>query len=88
MPGVYLCPLYQAAALGQLGRKEDAKATLEILLQLRPDFPARAHELTGRLIKAEGEVDHILEGLQKAGLQLEREIGGKVIPFHKSHHPL
>ena len=88
-PGVYLCPQYQAAALGQLGRQEDAKAMLETLVQLRPDFPARAHEFTGRLIKADGEVDHILEGLQKAGLQLERRDGQKrVIPFHKSRHPL
>ena len=81
-PGVYLCPLYQAAALGQLGQTEEAEATLETLVQLRPDFPARAHELIGRLIKAEGQVDHIIEGLQKAGLRLEEHDGsGKVIPF-------
>lgn len=80
LPGLFLCPLYQTAALGQLGRKEDAKATLDTLLHLRPDFPARAHESTGRLIKADGQVEHILEGLQKAGLRPERwiEKGGLV----------
>ena len=71
LPGVFFCPLFQAAALGQLGMQQQAKTTLDTLLQLRPDFPARAHELTGRLIKAEGQVEHIIEGLQKASLQLE-----------------
>jgi tetratricopeptide (TPR) repeat protein len=67
----FFVPLCQAAALGQLGRQEDAKPMLEKLLRLRPDFPDRAHELIGRLIKAEGQVEHILEGLQKAGLGLK-----------------
>jgi tetratricopeptide (TPR) repeat protein len=88
LPEVFFCPLFQTAALGQLGRQEDAEVPLETLMRLRPDFPARAHEFIGRLIKAEGEVEHLLEGLQKAGLQLERQDKQKnVIPFHTSRHP-
>ena len=75
LPGVFFTPLFQAAALGQLERKADADAALAALLQLRPDFPARASELIGRLIKADGQVEHIIKGLQKAGLHLERQDG-------------
>ena len=86
LPGVFFTPLLQAAALGQLGRSKEAEAKLEALLQLRPDFPEHAYELAARIIKAEGQVEHILKGLQKAGLGLKRpDTRGQLIPFRKAH---
>ena len=86
LPGVFFDPLFRTASLAQLGRTEEAGAALETLLQLRPDFPECAHELTARLIKAEGQIEHIIEGLQKAGLQLKGpNRRGRVIPFVKAH---
>jgi hypothetical protein len=59
----------QTAALGQLGRDDDARNSLQALLQLRPDFATAArHEYRKWL---DGEyVEPILAGLRKAGLDI------------------
>jgi hypothetical protein len=86
LPEVFFCPLFQAAALGQLGHTRDARSAFASVRQLCPDLPARAYEVIGRLIKAEGEVKHLVEGLQKAGLQVERHACQDSYPFLLDTH--
>ncbi|MHC4690849.1 MAG: hypothetical protein ACYS5F_14635 [Planctomycetota bacterium] len=70
MPELFWAPMLRAAALGQLGRETDAQQQLLQLKALRPDFENKARDLISRYVKEEELVDHILEGLQKAGLDL------------------
>jgi adenylate cyclase len=70
MPQLFWDPLLRAAALGELGRTREAEAALAELLALRPDFPSKAAWLIGCYVKFEYLSDAILDGLQKAGLQI------------------
>ena len=67
-PELYLDPMMRAAALGQLGRQEEAKAAASQLLKLEPDFATRGRWLVSRYVKVDDLVDTIIEGLRKAGL--------------------
>ena len=68
LPDFFWNPLMQAAALGQLGRITKAKAALQRLLSLKPDFPARARFYINCFLIKDKWVDRMLEGLKKAGL--------------------
>ena len=72
--GLFWGPMLRAASLGQLGRKTDAQQQLLQLKTLRPDFEKKARELINRYVKEEELVDHILEGLYKAGLKGLKDI--------------
>ncbi len=61
----------RAAALGQLGRQEEARKALQDLLTLRPDFAAARQEY-GKWFDSEF-VERILDGLRKAGLKIAAE---------------
>jgi adenylate cyclase len=65
-------PLIRAATVGQMGRHAEAKAALQELLEMRPDFPSRARDLMARFVYLEEHVEMLLDGLVKAGLELER----------------
>lgn len=65
LPHFYWMHLLRAAALGQLGRPE-AKDALERIYALKPGFSAPA-ELK-KWNAAPADIDHLLEGLEKAGL--------------------
>ena len=70
MPNNYRVPFFQAAALGQLGRLEEASRTLQHLHELRPDLTsveAVREDLT-RYNHPSAMVEHLLDGLRKAGL--------------------
>ena len=57
-----------AMIYGQLGREEEARASARQLLQLSPDFEKNAwYELQLRNFP-EAMVEHMVEGLRKAGL--------------------
>jgi adenylate cyclase len=60
-------PLLRAAALGQLGQTEEAKAALRELLVLQPDFPVRSRELMRRTVFSEENVEMLLRGLRQVG---------------------
>lgn len=64
MPRFYWSHLMEAATLGQLGRP--AGKIVEGLFKLKPGFSARA-ELE-KWNAAPGDMDHILDGLAKAGI--------------------
>jgi TolB-like protein len=73
MPGYFWGPATSAAAFGQLGDREGAQKAVKELLSIRPDFATAAREEFGKWF-AQELVEHYLEGLSKAGL----EIGGAV----------
>lgn len=66
MPEFYWTHLLRAAALGQLGRSE-AGASLQRLRLLKPDFEA-VTELR-KWNAAPHDLEHIVDGLRKAGLR-------------------
>jgi adenylate cyclase len=66
-------PLVCAASLGMLEREEQARAYLTELDRLKPDFLPRAPELISRVLKIEGMIEQLIEGLRSAGLDLNIE---------------
>lgn len=59
-------PLCRAAALGQLGRREEAAAEMRRLLDLVPDFRTRGTDLMRRILYSHRSVKAMSAGLQKA----------------------
>ena len=57
-----------AAAYGQLGREQDAKAAAEEYLRRTPDF-SLAHHLETMPFQHAEDLEHYVEGLRKAGVQ-------------------
>jgi adenylate cyclase len=64
-------PLMRATALSYLGRIKKARADVEQLLLMRPNFRERGHWFITRYVKFEELVDRIADGLEKVGLRLE-----------------
>jgi tetratricopeptide (TPR) repeat protein len=71
MTGHFWEPLARTATLGQLGRYEEGKQAAEELLKLKPDFSRRGRVLIGHYIKFEEIVERLVEGLRKAGVDIE-----------------
>src|SRR5579863_10298189 len=69
MPTYYHTHALRAAALGQLGRREDARKALQDLLALRPDFAASARQEYAKWYSAE-LIEQLIDGLRKAGLEI------------------
>jgi adenylate cyclase len=67
-PELYLDPMMRAAALGHLGKKNEAKTAVGELLKLAPDFATRGRLLISRYVKVDELIDKIIAGLRKAGL--------------------
>ena len=72
LPGYFHTPALRAAALGQLGRREEARKALQDLLVLRPDFAAVARQEYAKWYDAE-MTEHFVDGLRKAGLEIAQE---------------
>ncbi len=64
-------PLFLVATYGQLGRPEEAESAIAELRRLWP-FPIRElrTELLERHAQSEGLTDHLMEGVEKAGVDL------------------
>jgi len=69
MPGFWRTNLALTAAYGQLGEEEAARESAHGLLALRPDFPTIAREELEKWWDP-GLVEHLIEGLRKAGLEI------------------
>jgi len=67
-PTLFIDPLLRAAALGQLGRVDTGRQAIRELIGLNPDFPADQRRYLNWLIPSDELVDHLLGGLDKAGL--------------------
>jgi hypothetical protein len=61
----------KAANFGLLGRIEEGRQAPKNLLKLKPDFPSRGRVLIGHYIIFEEIVERVINGLRKAGLNLE-----------------
>jgi serine/threonine protein kinase/Tfp pilus assembly protein PilF len=72
LPGNFYTHAVTAAAYGQLGMREAARKALLELLALRPDFAKTAREEFGRWNDL-AFVDHMIDGLRKAGLEIATE---------------
>ena len=69
MPGFFHAVALRAAALGQLGRHDAARKALQDLLTLRPDFANSARRDYEKWWDSK-TIDHLIEGLRKAGLEI------------------
>lgn len=69
MPNYFYAHAARAAALGQLGQREAAEKELRELLALRPDFATAARREYAKWYDSE-RVEHMIEGLRKAGLDV------------------
>jgi tetratricopeptide (TPR) repeat protein len=74
MPGYFHTHALRAAALGQLGRREEAHKALQDLLALRPDFAAAARQEYAKWYDP-ALIEQIIDGLRKAGLDIPDEPG-------------
>jgi len=69
MPGFFHAHALRAAALGQLGQREAGQQAVQELLAVRPDFATTVRRDYGKWWDAK-TVDHLIEGLRKAGLEV------------------
>jgi len=74
MPGFFYAQAARAEALGQLGQLEAARKAVQDLLALRPDFAANARQDYAKWFEPE-QVEQLLDGLRKAGLEIPGEAG-------------
>jgi adenylate cyclase len=70
MPKLYWTHHVLAAAYGQLGRQNEAQAAVSELLHLYPDFGSHARDEWRKYNVSEEFIDHALDGLRKAGLEV------------------
>ncbi len=70
MPGDFYVSAVLAAAYGQLGELEGARVALQQLLVMKPDFAATARETSEKWFGPGELVEHFLDGLRKAGLDV------------------
>ncbi len=68
MPGFWRTYLSLAVAHGQLGEQGAARNAVKELLALRPEFTTKAREELAKFWDP-GLVDHLIDGLRKAGLE-------------------
>jgi serine/threonine-protein kinase len=68
--------VYLAAVYGQLGEPERARAALQELHKLVPNFGAMAREEFGKWLDAE-LTEHLVDGLRKAGLDIPAPAGAE-----------
>ena len=69
MPNYFYAYSARAAALGQLGQREAAEKELRELLALRPDFATTVRREYAKWHDSD-TVEHMIEGLRKAGLEI------------------
>jgi TolB-like protein/tRNA A-37 threonylcarbamoyl transferase component Bud32 len=70
IPGFYLSHAALAAAYGQLGESAESKHAMGDVLALRPDFAQIARENLSRWLGPGDLLEHVLDGLRKAGLNI------------------
>ena len=68
--GLLLTEMRRAAIHGQLGNRAEAQASLAELEALDPDFASHARRDLEKFYLEDALVEHFLEGLRKAGLEV------------------
>jgi TolB-like protein len=69
MPNYFHTHAMHAAALGQMGRHDEARNAVQELLALRPNFATAARQEYAKWYSSE-LIEHVLDGLRKAGLDI------------------
>ena len=64
-PGLIWEPLTRAAALGMLGRTDEAQPFVEQLLQIKPDFAENGRDYVQRLFVTDEHVETVFDGLSR-----------------------
>jgi tetratricopeptide (TPR) repeat protein len=82
MPAFWRTQFALAAAYGQLGEKESARSAVQDLLTIRPDFAVTARDELRKWWEPQ-LIEHLIEGLRKAGLEIAAEQGAPP-PTHES----
>ena len=72
LPGYFHAHAARAAAYGQLGQREEGQKAVKELLVLRPDFARTARLEYGKWY-APREIEQLVDGLRKAGLDIPDE---------------
>ncbi len=67
---LFWTPMLKLAVLGQLKRKDKIDEQISELKRLKPDFEKKASYLISRFVKEIELVDHVIEGIRKAGLKI------------------
>jgi TolB-like protein/Tfp pilus assembly protein PilF len=70
LPGNFYTHAVIAMCYGQLGMREAARTALQELLAIRPDFAKTAREEFGRWFQDLAFIEHQIDGLRKAGLDV------------------
>ncbi len=78
MPRLWRANLALAVIYGQLGECEAARTALGQLLTLKPEFAVHAREELGKSWDPE-LVEHLMDGLCKAGLEVVRGVGTRAV---------
>ncbi len=84
MPAFWRTHFALAGAYGQLGEKESARNAVQDLLTIRPDFAVVARDELRKWWDPE-LIEHLIEGLRKAGLEIAAE-QGTPSPTHESQN--
>ncbi|MGH7983106.1 MAG: adenylate/guanylate cyclase domain-containing protein, partial [Candidatus Udaeobacter sp.] len=79
LPGFFVTHEVLAAAYGQLGERDAARQSLGEMLKLVPDFGKIARGLKSKWFVPE-MVEHVLDGLRKAGLEIAGDDGTPSLP--------
>ncbi len=80
MPGYFFAQAALVAAHGQLGGREAARDALQRLLGLKPDIARTARDEFGKWFVESELVEHLMDGLRKAGLDVATVEGAVVAP--------
>jgi non-specific serine/threonine protein kinase len=75
MPSYFFTHASLASVYGQLGETEAAQRALRELLIQKPDFAATAREEWGRWVGPGDVLEHLVDGLRKAGLDVDNAGG-------------
>lgn len=70
MKGTFFHPLFRASILGKLGRIDEATVYIDELLEIKPDFLKRPHEIIKLLFVLDEHVEMIWDGLCEAGIRI------------------
>jgi hypothetical protein len=65
--------LFRAMILGQLDRSEEAKPLIDAAVRLKPDVHERLRDMARIWNVPDAHIEHIADGLRKAGLAIEPE---------------
>ena len=77
LPGHWASHATIAAAYGQLGQREAAAKALRDLVKLRPNASSTVRKDMGKWWAAQ-DVEHFIDGLRKAGLEIHDEARGSI----------